>query len=118
MARKVQSTEQQPDTPQLPPLGDGETPLPVVTGQPLIPTEINPYQSSTSDVPLVNAPAESQVVLGASASARRRWRVDATMPVMVRGLRTTMRFGKIIDELNYDVKSLQQQGLPMSEITE
>lgn len=116
MARKQQTADQQPDTPQLPPLGPGEAPLPIVQGEPLIPREINPYVSDATDAPLVGPPPTNTASIGESASKRRRWRVDANMHVMVRGVRTLLRFGKIVDELNYDMKSLQQQGVPLTEL--
>lgn len=42
-----------------------------------------------------------------------RWRVTRGGNVMVRGLKTMMREGKVVDELNYDVDQLRQQGIAL-----
>lgn len=46
----------------------------------------------------------------------RRWRVTQDRPVVLDGARTYMRAGKEVDDLNYNVDQLRQQGVPMEEI--
>lgn len=78
------------------------------------------HEEHDVELPPVDDAARSVVVADATSKNKsdskaapevRRYVVVQGGSVLENGFRTTLRVGKVIDSLNYDVKRLQQQGI-------
>lgn len=93
---------------------------------------VDPYTTSVPSPMMIDAPGGDPVPLidqaphVGDATAREQMVVDAPVPArykllaggvfMVRGHRTTMKPGKVIDSLNYDIRALASQGAQLQQV--
>lgn len=66
---------------------------------------------------MIQPPPTPAVVMTNETRTKVQYRVQAGGYVMVGGLKTGLRTGKIIDDVNYDIPRLEMQGVKLERIT-
>ena len=63
-----------------------------------------------------NGPTLAEMSRGQPPPPKRQMRVLRDFPTVIRGQRVTLRIGKVIDDLSYDIDALLRQGVPLEAV--